>query len=106
MHFKFRRLCSFLYEREKVLSVADLVSLQEKLQLNKFKHKHLPRRTDFSTRTLENQISPAHFLLKHETVLLSRKDDCHPFQYSFLGIYQFSLRNYNKGEQMINKTLD
>ena len=63
-------------------SVADMLNrsfFQEELQLNHVKHNQLPPQVPCETLTHDDQIEhrPVHFLIEHETVLPSLRDDCH-----------------------------
>ena len=80
-------------------------STQKQLQLNQRKHKQLPPQYQLPTLTHDNQIKPAHYLVKHETVLLSQMEDCHPILAEFRS-YQFSLRNIDEAQNSTNKPLD
>ena len=53
---------------------------QEELQLKQVKHNQLPPQVPCETLTHDDQkkIKPVHNSIKHETVLPSLKDDCHP----------------------------
>ena len=51
------------------------------------------------------KLKPVHYLLKHETVHLSLKDDCYPGLAHF-GNDQFPFSNENEGEKNVIKTLD
>ena len=77
---------------------------QEELQLNHVKHKQLPPQVLFETLTRDDQIKlkPVHFLFKHETILPSLKNDCHPGLAHF-GKDQFPTRGDNEGEKMFFK---
>ena len=84
----------FLYETEK-LSAAHLLSrsfTQRELRLNQLKHKQLPPQLEFAALTHDVQNKPEHYMVKHETVFPSQKDDCHQILVDF-GNYQFSNRN-------------
>ena len=80
---------------------------QEKLQLNHGKHKQLAPQVLFATLTQDDQIKfkPVHCLVKHETVLPSLKNDCHPGP-AHIGKDQFLIGNDNEGEIIVIKTLD
>ena len=82
---------------------------QEKLQLNHGKHKQLTPQVLFATLTHDDQIKfkPVHWhcLVKHETVLLPLKDDCHPGP-AHIGKDHFLIGNVNEGEIIVIKTLD
>ena len=51
------------------------------------------------------KLKPVHYLLKHETVYLSLKDDCYP-GLAHSGNDQFPFSNENEGEKIVIKTLD
>ena len=53
----------------------------------------------------DNQIKPAHFLVKHEEIKYNKKNDCHPILVDY-GEDQFSIRINNKGENIHIKPLD
>ena len=82
-------------------------SLQEELQLNHIKHKQFPPQVLFETLTHDDQmkLKLVHYLVEHETVLPSLKDDCHPGLADFRHD-QFPIRNDNEREKNIIKTLD
>ena len=70
-----------LFTKGKNLPEADMFSrpfTHEEMQLNQIKLKHLLPQLHFATLTSGNQIKHVHYLVKHETILLSRIDDCHP----------------------------
>ena len=75
---------------------------QEELQLNHVKHKQLPPQVLFATLTHDDQIKhkPVNCLVKHETVLPSLKDDCHPGLAHF-GNDQFPIRKDKEGEKKL-----
>ena len=75
---------------------------REELQLSHVKHKQLPPHVLFATLTHVDQIKfkPVHCLVKHETVLPSLKDDCHP-GLAHIGNDQFSIRKDKEGEKML-----
>ena len=75
---------------------------QEELQLNHVKHKQLPTQVLFATLTHDDQIKlkPVNCLVKHETVLPSLKDDCHPGLAHFAN-YQFPIRKDEEGEKLL-----
>ena len=81
--------------------------IQEELQLNQVKHKQLTPQVLFATLTHDDQIKfkPVHCLVKHETVLPSLEDDCHPGLAHF-GKDQFLIGNDNEGENIVIKALD
>ena len=54
---------------------------------------------------IESNYKPVHCLVKHETVLRSLKDDCHPGP-AHIGKDQFLFGNDNEGEKIVIKTLD
>ena len=88
---KVLKTSQYLHER-KSFSVADLLSrsfFQEQLQLNHVKEQ-LPPQILFTTLTHDDQIKlkSVQWLFKHETVLPSLKDDCHPGLAHF-GNHQF-----------------
>ena len=58
-----------------------------------------------ATLTDDNQIKLVHYLVKHETVLPSQKDDCHPIL-ADLGNDQFSIRIKDKGGIFLIENLD
>ena len=91
----------------KNLSVADLLSrsyTKEELQINQLKHKHLPPQIDFAV-LRNNTITPVHYSIKHEEDLPHQKHDSHPILADY-GINQFSLRNNDKGNDIILKPLN
>ena len=53
---------------------------QEELQLNHVKHKQLPPQVLFATLTHDDQmkLKLVHYLVEHETVRPSLKDECYP----------------------------
>ena len=96
-----------VYMTGKNLSVASIIFrsfIQEELQLNQLEHKQFPLQIHFATLTHDNKIKPAHYLVKHETVLPSEKDDCH-LLLADLVIDQFSIRISDKGKNIIIKPL-
>ena len=80
---------------------------QKQLQPNHVKHKHLPPQILFATLTHDDQIKlkPVHCLVKHETVLPSLKDDCHPGLAHFDND-QFPICKDKEGEENVIRTLD
>ena len=80
---------------------------QGKLKLNHIKHKQLPPQVLFATLTLDDQgkLKPVHCLVKHETVLPSLEDDCHPGLAHF-GKDQFPIGNHNEREKNVIKSLE
>ena len=78
---------------------------KEELQLNQLKHKQLPPQIEFAKMNQANQIHPVHYLVKHETVQPSLKDDCHPILADY-SKDQFSIPINYKGEDVIVKPLD
>ena len=52
-----------------------------------------------------NQIHAVHYLVKHDAVQPSQKDDCHPILVDY-GNDQFSIRINDNGENVIVKPLD
>ena len=52
--------------------------------------------------THANQIKFVHYLVKHETVLPSQKDDCNP-NLADIGNHHFSFRMKDKRENIITK---
>ena len=104
---KFQKLRN-IYTKGKNLSVADMLSRsfrKDELQLHQLKHKQLPPQIEFAVMNQTNQSHPVHYLVTHETVQLSQKDDCHSISADY-GNDQFSIRNNNKGEDVIVKPLD
>ena len=92
----------------KNLSVADMLGRsgnQNELQLNQRKHKQLPPQIHFATLTHDKQIKPEHYLVEHETVLPSQKDDWYPISPDF-GKDHFSIRPNAKGGNIKFKPLD
>ena len=91
----------------KNLSVADLLSqsfTKEELQIYQLKHKHIPPQIDFTL--LQNHtLKPVHSLIKHEEVLPHQKHDSHPIL-AIYGTDQFSLRNFDKGNNFIVEHLN
>ena len=103
---KFSKL-KIIHTPGKNLSVADLLSrsfTKEGLQINQLKHKHLPPQIDFAV-LQNNQITPVHYLIKHEEVLPHQKHDSHPILADY-GTDQFSLRINDKGNDIITKPLN
>ena len=64
---------------------------KKELQINQREHKRLLPQTRFAALTHDFQITPMLFLVKHEALLPSQKEDCHPITANF-GNAQFSLR--------------
>ena len=96
----------FIQTPGKNLSVADLLTrsfTKEELQINQLKHKHLPPQIDF-TILQNNTLKPVHYLIKHEEVLPHQKHDSHPILADY-GTDQFSLRNNDKGNDIIIEPL-
>ena len=77
---------------------------QEALQLNHVKHKQVPPQVVFATLTHDDRmkLKPVHYLVKHETVRLSLKDDCYPGLAHF-GNDQFPLVMIMKEKKMLLK---
>ena len=76
------------------LSIAEMWGgfvTQKSLQLSQQKNKQIPPQIRIATVTHDNQIKPVHYLIKHETVILSQKDESHPILAGF-GKDQFSIR--------------
>ena len=104
---KFQKLRN-IYTKGKNLSVADMLSrsfTKEELQLNQLKHKQFPPQIEFAVMNQTNQIQPVQYLVKHETVQPSQRDDCHPILADFSND-QFSIRLRNKDEDVTVKPLD
>ena len=80
---------------------------QEERQLNHVKHKQLPPQILFATLTHDYQmkLKLVHYLVEHETVRPSLKDECYPGLAHF-GNDQFPFSNDNEGEKNVIKTLD
>ena len=96
---KFQKFSLFL-RREKGLPVADMFSrpfTQKETQLNQMKLKQLLEQIQLETMKSDNQIKIVLYLVKHETVFPSRKDDRHPVLADF-GNAKFSNRTNEKGE--------
>ena len=103
---KFSKL-KIIHTPGKILSVADLLGrsfTKEELQINQFKHKHLPFHIDF-TILQNNKLKLVHYLIKHEVVLPNQKHDCHPIL-ADCGTDQFSLRINDRGNDIIVKPLN
>ena len=79
-------------------------STQKQLQLSLLKHQQLPPQIHFSTLTHDNQITTVHYLVQHENVLLSQKDDCHPILVDF-GNDQFCSHINDRGANIVFKPL-
>ena len=77
---------------------------KEQLQLHQLRHKQLPPQIDFSIMK-DNQLTPVHYLVKHEEIKYNQKNDCHPILADY-GEDQFSIRYKNKGEDIHIKPLD
>ena len=91
------------YIYEKKISKAVMLSLSfalKELQQNQLKHKQLLPQFFSKTLTHGSQIKPVQYLVKLETVLPSRKDDCHTIL-AGLGIDHSSNRLNDKGENII-----
>ena len=83
------------------LSVDGMLSrffTREELTLNHLKHKHIHPQPHFASLTHDYQTKPVHFLVKHENVLPSVEDDCHPFSTHF-GNNQFAIRINDNGKK-------
>ena len=79
---------------------------KEELQLNQLKHKQLPPQIEFAVMNQTNPIYPVHYLVKHEAVQPSQKDDCHPILADY-GNDQFSNpKLMTKAKMFIIKPLD
>ena len=94
------------YRKRKKILVADLVGCSltgKEVQLNQLRRKQFLPHSSFATLTQNKQAKPVQYLVKHETVLPSRKDDCHPTVPDF-GNDQMSIR-IKKGGQIILKPL-
>ena len=103
---KFSKL-KIIHTPGKNFSVADSHSrffTNEELQINQFKHKHLPPQIDFKI-LQNNTLKPVHYLIKHEEVLPHQKHDSHPILADY-GTDQFSLRIIAKGNDIIVKPLN
>ena len=102
---KFPKL-KIIHTPGKNLSVADMLRrsfTKAELQLNQLKHKQLPPQTDFAI--LQNHtLKPVHYLIKHEEILPHQKHDSHPILADY-GTDQFSIRNNDKGNNVIVKPL-
>ena len=68
------------------------------MQLNQLNHKNTPENLS-ATLIYGNYFKPVHYLVEHETVLSSQKDDCHPSLADFRND-QFSIGNIDKGENI------
>ena len=90
----------------KNLSVADMLRrsfTKAELQLNRLKHKQLPPQINFAP--LQNgTLKPVHYLFKHEEILPHQKHDSHPILADY-GTDQFSIRNNDKGNDIVVKHL-
>ena len=75
------------------------------MQLSQLKQKQLTPQARFATLAHINQIKLVHYIVKHEAVLPSKKDDCYPIL-SDVGNDQFSIHTKDKGGNIIFKTLD
>ena len=103
---KFSKL-KIIHTPGKKLTVADMPSrtfTKEQLQIHQLRHKQLPPQRDFSIMK-DNQLKPVHYLVKHEEIKYSKKNDCHPIQVDY-GEDQFSIRINNKGEDFHIKPVD
>ena len=85
MHLtKFQKL-RILHTKGRDLSVVDKLRrsyTQKELLLIELKHKPLPPQLRFAM-SHDNQFKLVHCLVKHETVLLTQKEDCHPILVDF-----------------------
>ena len=103
---KFSKL-KIIHTPGKKLTVADMLSrtfTKEQFQIHQLKHKQLPPQIDFAIMK-DNQFKPVHYLVKHEEIKYSQKNDCHPI----LADYdedKFSIRINNKGEDNRIRPLD
>ena len=73
--------------------------------MNQIKNKLLPSQLHFEMLTDDNQVKPVDFIVKHITVPLSQKDDCHALLADFEN-YQFYIRIGDKGENTFFIPLD
>ena len=99
--YKLRIICT----NGKNPSVADMLGCflnRKELQINQLKHKQLLRRIHSGTLAHDNQVKHVHYLVEHETVLPSQKDDCLPILADF-GNDQLSVQNVHEGEKIIFK---
>ena len=100
----FKKISNYLHKR-KEFSIADTLSgsfFQEELQLIHLKHIQLPSQVLFAKLIHDDQIKfkPLNCLVKHETVLPSLKDDCHP-GLAHSGNDQFPICKDKEGEKML-----
>ena len=72
--------------------------------MNQIKHKKLLTQVLFASLTCDNQNKLEHYVGKHESVLLSQKEDCQSLLPDF-GIDHFSIRTKAKIENIMNKPL-
>ena len=77
---------------------------QKELQLNQSKHKQVPPQNHFAKLSYGNQFKPVHYLVRHEALLPSQRDDFH-LDLSDFGNDHFSIRSNDKGENIIIKPL-
>ena len=77
---------------------------KQQLQLNQSKHKQIPPQMDFAIMK-NDEITPNHFLIKHEEVKSTQIHDSHPILANY-GDYQFSIRINDKGNDNNVKPLD
>ena len=91
----------------KNMSVANMLSrsfTNTELQLNQLKHKQLPPQRDFAI-LQNNSLTPFHYLIQHEEILPHQKHDSRPIL-ADNGTDQFSIRIFDKGNDIIVKPLD
>ena len=77
----------------------------KKLQMKKPKHQQLPPQIHVETPTVDKQIKPLHYLVKHETVFPSQKYDWHTVLADFRK-GQFSIGVFEERDNIIIKALD
>ena len=78
---------------------------QRELQLNQLEHKCLHPQIHFATLTHDNHINPVNYLVRHENLLTSQKDDCYPSIADFKND-QLSILIFYKGEIIKNNPLE
>ena len=91
-----------LHTAGKNLSVADMLSRDfSKLHVenHQLTHKTLPPQIHFAKLTPDNSIQPTHYLIKHEEILPTQKNDSHLILADF-GSDQFSIRINDAGNNV------
>ena len=89
------------YTKGKNFSLTNLLGcsfIRKQMQMIEIKQKQLPPQFRFAILIHDSEIKPVNCLVKHETVLASEKDDCHPFLADF-GNDQFPYCIKDKGEE-------